>query len=197
MRNASRLPRILIVVACLLSAAFVFAAPPAKAPARSSTAPRTTSTMAVAVADLAVASLTVELVSTTFGPPGVEFPADTLKITGLVKDNGGRKFPSKFRVTLSDGTGKVLATRVVPAPTAAGQTWSVAHSETFSHDVLLAKSPWFFFKIKPESPDDVTNNIESIKVHDPTLHRDGKQVSPAGGGVSTTTNLPGGIAVIF
>lgn len=196
MRHASRLLGILMVVACLLCAAASFGAPPVKAPARSSTAPRTPPTMAVAVADLAVASLTVELVSSTFGQPGVEFPADKLKITGLVKDIGGRKFPSKFRVTLSDGSGKVLATKVVAAPAAPGQTWSVAHSETISHDTLLANPPWFFFKIKPESPDDVTNNIESIKVHDPTLHRDGKQVATHGG-LSTTTNLPGGIAVIF
>ncbi len=189
MIHASKLPGILIAVVLLLCAAVAFAVPPGK------TMPRTNKNVPPRPCwrpDLVVTSLTIELVSTTVGQPGVEFPADNLKITAVVKDNGGAKSPASFKVRLLRGLTTEIASKTVPAPAAPGQVWQLVHTMTYAHGV----PPAFFVKVAAEFDEcDKANNTLSIGLDDEVLHRDGKQQAGASGigGVQ----LPGSVVILF
>jgi hypothetical protein len=190
MRNASRVPVVAIVLAVLLCAAVSFAVPPAKIQPRTNR--NVPPSQLCRLPDLVVVSLTIELVSTTVGQPGVEFPADKLKITAVVKDNGSVKSPGKFRVRLLRGLTTVLASRTVAAPTAPGQVWSLVHTMTYTHGV----PPAFFVKVDADFNEcDKANNTLSIGLNDEVLHRDGKQQAGASG--IGTVQVPGSVVILF
>lgn len=191
MRNVSRVPGVAIALAVLLCAAVSFAVPPAKVQPR--TNKNVPPSQLCRLPDLVVVSLTIELVSTTVGQPGVEFPADNLKITAVVKDNGGVKSPGSFRVRLFRGTTTQIAAKTVPAPTAPGQVWQLVHTMTNSHErplLLVVKAEAAF----PEC--DKANNRLDIGLSERTLHEAGKQEATAPG-LATTIGLPGSVVVMF
>jgi hypothetical protein len=143
--------------------------------------------------DLAVASLTIELVSTTKGQPGMEFPTDRLRITAVVKDIGGVKSLTGFTVKLSKLALGVLATKSIPAPTAAGQVWTLTHDDTYLHDRAPA------YQVVVEAGFDEcskANNKMLLGLNDQVLHAQGKLAStdPALGG---TIQVPGSVVVVF
>ena len=142
--------------------------------------------------DIAVASLTIELLSTTKGQPGVEFPADRLKITGIVKDIGGVKPPAGFTVKLLKGLSQVVAKVAVPVPSARGQVWSLVHEDTFLHD----KAPIYQIVVEAGfSEGSTANNKLDIGLSDQTLHTKGKQSTsdPSIGGIQ----VPGSVVIFF
>lgn len=192
MRKASMLLGVVIAVAVLLCSAVSFAVPPDKAPARPRTNQNVPPPAVCRLPDLVVVSLTVELVSTTVGQPGVEFPADQLKISAVVKDNGAVKSPAPFKVRLFRGTTTQIAAKTVPAPTAPGQVWQLVHTMTNSHDrplLLVAKAEADF------SECDKSNNRLDIGLSERVLHADGKQEATASG--IGTVQLPGSVVVLF
>lgn len=136
--------------------------------------------------DLAAASLVIELVSTTKGQPGVEFPADKLKISGIVKDVGATKSPASFKVKLVKNFSKILATRTIPAPTAPGTVWTLVHEDTFIH----GPQPAYQFVVEATFSESSTeNNKRELILNDNVLHAQGRQEN------NDTSVLPGGVQV--
>ncbi|HVN75291.1 MAG TPA: hypothetical protein VMT19_03170 [Thermoanaerobaculaceae bacterium] len=142
--------------------------------------------------DLVAATLTVELLSSTKGQPGVEFPADVLRVTGTIKDNGRMMAPKAFTATLKRGD-RLVASKVIPAPTSPGQVWTlVAKQVTWAHD------PPNYFKFTVESGfDECTkgNNLLVVNLNDARLHDTGKLTAadPSIGGVIN----PGPVVIFF
>lgn len=147
--------------------------------------------------DLVVASLTIELVSTTMGQPGVEFPTDRLKITGVIKDAGGMKSPAGFKVTLSKSGAHVIASRTIAAPATPGQVWSLVHDDTFLHDAPGGHGPGYLVKAEADfSECSKGNNQLAINLNDATLHAQGKQTA-ADPTITGPIQVPGSVVVVF
>ena len=120
--------------------------------------------------DVAVKSVTIELVSTTKNQPGVEFPIDKLKITAVIQDVGPVKANQAFTVKYFKNAHVTSVN--IPAPTSAGQSWSLVHSDTYIHD----RAPQYLFKIyAPFDQCPNQNNEILIDLNDELLHKNGKQ----------------------
>jgi hypothetical protein len=144
--------------------------------------------------DLAVASVVIELVSTTKGQPGVEFPADKLKISGIVMDIGGTKSPASFRVKLVKNASQVLATKTIPAPTAPGQSWTLVHADTYVH----GPAPLYQIVVEADyTESSTTNNKRGLALKDDVLHSQGRQESTDTSALPGGVQVPGGISIFF
>ncbi len=184
------------LVAVIAGALTMCAATPSSSEAAGGPPPQTKSQrrppMPCRLPDLVAATLAVELQSTTKGQPGVEFPADRLKVTATVKDAGAMKSPASFTVRLIRGSGAPVASKTLPAPTAAGQTWSLVKEVTWAHD----RPASFLFKVE-SAFDECSNgnNLLAINLDDAQLHATGKQTAadPSLGG----TISPGPVVIMF
>jgi hypothetical protein len=144
--------------------------------------------MQVKKMDLAVLSVVIELVSTTKGQPGVEFPADKIKISAVVKDMGPAMVSANFTVKLIRYTTNAdhLVSYVVAKPTVAGQVWTLVHEDTYVHG---PKPVYKFLVEAPFAETSTENNSRELKLNDEVLHAQGRQES------SDTAALPGGVQV--
>jgi hypothetical protein len=142
--------------------------------------------MRVKQMDLAVLSVAIDLLSTTKGQPGVEFPADKIKVSALVKDIGPAMASGNFTVKLIRYSTKIehLVSYVVSAPVLAGQAWTLVHEDTFVH----GPKPVYKFLIEaPFAETSTENNSRELKLNDEVLHAQGRQEN------NDTSALPGGI----
>jgi hypothetical protein len=194
MRKLFRFP--FVVMVCVLCASMSTPLSAQTKQAQPSTVQNKAMTSALTKAqlgtDIAVACIVIELLSTTKGQAGVEFPTDRLKITGIIKDIGGGKVPAGFKVKLTKNLTTVIATTTIPVPTAKGQIWSVVHEDTYVHD----RAPYYQIAIEAQFGElSTTNNKRGLTLNDQTLHAQGKQETndTTIGGIQ----VPGGVVILF
>ncbi len=191
MRVPLRVPVAAIAGAVVLAIAPAARAGEASGPPPSKATQQKRPPMPCMLPDLVAATLTVELLSSTKGQPGVEFPADRLRVTATIKD-AGAKSPASFTARLIRGSGPPVASKTIPAPTSPGQVWTLVKEVTWSHDQPAS----FLFKVE-SGFDECTkgNNILAINLDDAKLHANGKQTAadPSIGGTINT----GPVVIMF